>query len=132
MKMVNEQEQLNILIVEDNADLRELLALYLQCEDFTVITAADGFEAVEKLVRHRPRIVLTKGYFTPSDSFGLIKTIRQTEPFERLPIVAMLDGRNGHLAARQAGATRIVRVPADYEKLREIINELLAGDEEIV
>ncbi len=123
--MEKQTEKPSVLIVEDNTDLRELLALYLKCEDFTVLSAADGYEAVELLVRHRPQVVLTKGYFTPSDSFGLIKTIRQTEPFENLPVVAMLDRRNGYLPAKEAGATHIVRVPQDYEELPKIIKSFL-------
>jgi DNA-binding response OmpR family regulator len=128
--MEKQTEKPNVLIVEDNDDLRELLMLYLKCEDFATITAADGYEAVEKLVQHQPKVVLTKGYFTPNDSFGLIKTIRQTAPFENLPVVAMLDKRNGHIPAKEAGATKIVRVPRDYERLPKIIKELLAEGEE--
>jgi PleD family two-component response regulator len=116
-----------VLIVEDSADIRELMSLYLECEDFEVIAAADGYEAMEKMANYQPKVVLTKGYFNNEDEFGLIKTIRQTEPFNETPVVAMLDARNGHLPAIKAGASKIIRVPDAYSQLPKIVKEFLAA-----
>src|ERR1043165_8073493 len=110
-----------ILIVEDNSDIRELISLYLSSEDFEIITAADGYEAMQKAARYRPKIILAKGYFNNEDNFGLIETIRQTKSCSSVPVVAMLNQRNGHLTATKAGATKIIRVPEDYENLPGIV-----------
>jgi len=114
-----------VLVVEDNEDLRKLMSLYLQCEDFHVITAGDGYEAMKKVEEYKPKVVLTKGYFNNEDQFGLIKTIRQTWPKSDLPVIALLDSRNGHVAAKEAGATEIVRVPDSYSSLKGIIDKYI-------
>ena len=114
-----------ILVVEDSPDVQKLMCLYLDCEDFEVLTAADGYDAIKKVMKFRPKVVLTKGYFNNEDEFGLIKTIRHTKEFAGLPVVAMLDRRNGHIPPAQAGATKIILVPEDYEKLPEIIREFI-------
>lgn len=45
-----------ILVVEDQDDLRDLLKSILEEHGFSVITAADGVDAVEKFVEHKDEI----------------------------------------------------------------------------
>src|SRR5688572_27880884 len=47
-----------ILVVEDDPQLRTTIELALLDEGFTVETAADGLEAVERVRSHRPALVL--------------------------------------------------------------------------
>lgn len=48
----------SVLVVDDNADSRELLAEFLAYEGFEVTTAATGEEAVEATHNHHPQVVL--------------------------------------------------------------------------
>jgi CheY-like chemotaxis protein len=74
-----------ILVVEDSPDMQKLMCLYLDYEDFEVLTAADGYDAIKKVMKFRPKVVLTKGYFNNEDEFGLIKTIRHTKELPAFP-----------------------------------------------
>lgn len=47
-----------ILVVEDNADLRDVLGLILRHHGFDVVLASDGVEAVERASQQRPDVVL--------------------------------------------------------------------------
>lgn len=47
-----------VLVVEDDAPLRELIAVTLQREGIGVVTARDGIEAIDRLARQRFRVVL--------------------------------------------------------------------------
>jgi CheY-like chemotaxis protein len=48
----------SVLIVDDDADLRESLVELLQDAGFSVLGAASGAEAIDTLLRARPRLVL--------------------------------------------------------------------------
>jgi CheY-like chemotaxis protein len=47
-----------VLVVEDDATLRELLAMMLEDEGLSVETAANGREALEVMAKDRPRVIL--------------------------------------------------------------------------
>jgi two-component system response regulator PrrA len=47
-----------VLIVEDHADTREMVELFLKIDGFAVCTAADGLEALKCVAEHRPCIIL--------------------------------------------------------------------------
>ena len=46
------------MLVEDDADLRELYVDILETNGFTIITANDGTDAVAKYIEYRPDLVL--------------------------------------------------------------------------
>jgi two-component system OmpR family response regulator len=48
----------NILVVEDDGTLRELLKYNLQKEGYSVLTAADGGEAVVLYDKHKPQLII--------------------------------------------------------------------------
>lgn len=48
----------SVLVVEDDASLRELLAMVLEGEGFSVTTAANGREALEAISASRPMVIL--------------------------------------------------------------------------
>ncbi len=47
-----------MLVVDDDADVRGMLAQVLELEGYEVVTAADGREALRRLAEKRPRLVL--------------------------------------------------------------------------
>ena len=47
-----------VLVVEDHADIRKMMSIYLKMYKYEVIEAADGYEAVEKALEHKPDAVL--------------------------------------------------------------------------
>lgn len=48
----------NILIVDDDSDIREAFSQILEFEGYNVITAANGLEALERLQKFRPSLIL--------------------------------------------------------------------------
>ncbi len=57
-EVVRERVRHKILVVEDEADIRELLRYSLNQEGFAVEEAADGAEALERIARRAPDLVM--------------------------------------------------------------------------
>ncbi|MGI6180479.1 MAG: response regulator transcription factor [Agathobaculum sp.] len=87
-----------ILIVEDEANIRELLRLYLEREGYTVIEAENGVEGIKLWKAERPDMLLLDVMMPVMDGWAVCKEIRQTSD---VPII-MLTAK-GETADRVSG-----------------------------
>ncbi len=88
--MVDRPSSLNagrILIVEDEGDLREIVAYNLTKERFRVFTAANGKEAIDQLSRSRPDLILLDLMLPDTDGYDLCRRIRQSADQHDIPII---------------------------------------------
>ncbi|MEZ5565130.1 MAG: sigma-54 dependent transcriptional regulator [Gammaproteobacteria bacterium] len=74
-----------ILLVEDDATLREALAETLRLADYGVVTAADGTDALSILQDAAFSAVVTDYQMRPMDGFALLTQIRELHP--HLPVL---------------------------------------------
>lgn len=116
------------MIVEDDAALRELLRDSLEKRKYTVITAADGREA---LARFRPSVVdlvITDLLMPEEDGLMVIMKIREVKPATRV-IAISGGGRAGPgsylLMASKLGADHIMSKPFLPSELVQKVKELL-------
>ena len=66
-----------ILVVDDEANIVELLRLYLEKEGFAVIAARDGDEALALHLRHDPDLVILDLMLPKKDGFDVCREIRR-------------------------------------------------------
>jgi len=88
---------MKVLVVDDDEKIVKVLMAYLEKEGYLVLTAKDGWEAVDKARQLRPDIVLLDVMLPSLDGWGVCKEIRRTSD---VPIIM--------LTARDAEADRIV------------------------
>jgi DNA-binding response OmpR family regulator len=69
----------SILIVEDEADLREALKTVFSYEDFTVYTAPDGEEGLALALEKKPDIILLDVLMPKMDGVSVLKKLRADE-----------------------------------------------------
>ncbi|MDX1947280.1 MAG: response regulator [Pirellulaceae bacterium] len=78
------------LVVEDNANERQLLAGYLRSCNYEVVTAADGWEALTRLGGDRlPDVVLLDMNMPGLDGPGTVRQIRANPSWNKLKVVAV-------------------------------------------
>src|SRR5436190_11241599 len=82
-----EEAMSHVLVVDDNADARELLATMLRTAGYDVSVAADGREGLERYAELRPSLVLADIFMPGMDGIGMIREIRREFPDAR--IIAM-------------------------------------------
>lgn len=115
------------LVVEDNANERELLATFLRMNGFKVVTAGDGADALDYLAsRDRPDVMLLDMMMPRCDGPTTVRRIRSTPSLAGLKIFAVSGAGSSDLGMRrdQVGVDGWFAKPVDVDYLaRTIRNE---------
>jgi DNA-binding response OmpR family regulator len=77
---------MKILIVEDDKFLRLLLERKLKNENFEVVAAEDGEEALEKIVIEKPDLILLDIILPKKSGFAVLEEINKDENLKRIPV----------------------------------------------
>jgi hypothetical protein len=88
------------LVVDDDADLRRHLRDLLEKEGWEVDVAADGREALARLAKQRPGVILLDLVMPGMDGFGFLAALQQQEEVRSVPIV-VLTAKDLTIADRQ-------------------------------
>lgn len=78
-----------ILVADDNAVSRELIREVLLKDNYEVIEANNGREALEKVRQHQPDLALLDIQMPELDGNAVILELRADPRFERLPVAAL-------------------------------------------
>jgi len=109
----------DILIVDDESDIREMVAGILQDEGHGTRTARDSDEALAAVVAHRPNLVFLDIWLKGSrlDGFQLLDSLKKEHP--ELPIVLISGHSNKETAvsAIKRGAYDLIEKPFTTDRL---------------
>ncbi len=116
-----------ILVIDDNKELRTLLAKALGAAGYTVATAEDGHQGLIKFAALRPDLVLTDLCMPVKEGIEVITEVRRTHP--QTKIIAMSSGgEGGHTVylklAQKLGAARQLEKPFSVQELLTTVQEL--------
>lgn len=119
--------QADILIVDDEPDIRELISDILSDEDYHVRTAVDGHDALAQIKERSPDLVLLDIWMPELDGISLLKKWHQEDgmPFA----VVMMSGHGTietAIEATKMGAADFVEKPISLAKLLQTIETTLA------
>ncbi len=78
-----------VLVVEDDADLRELLRYNLEREGFAVEQAGDGGEAIRMIERHPPELLILDLMLPGMPGLELCRKLRATPATAAMPILIL-------------------------------------------
>lgn len=78
-----------ILAVDDSSTVRKFVSVALTMQGFTVVTACDGMDALEKLPNQLVDLVITDLNMPNMDGFELIKALRENPAYKDLPVVIL-------------------------------------------
>jgi twitching motility two-component system response regulator PilH len=118
-----------ILAVEDEPDQLELLVQLLTEEGFTLDTAANGLEALHKIARSRPDLIVLDVAMPKMNGFTLCEKLRDEPDTAAIPIL-LLTGLNSHFAQLNGfahGANAYLAKPYKPDELICVINRILQG-----
>jgi len=119
---------LRVLVVDDDDDTREALRLILKQSGLVVDTAASAAEALEKIARIHPEVLLSDIAMPGEDGLALIRRVRRLAPEEGGRIPAAVLTAYASLAERdaalQAGFDWHVAKPVDPSELLQVVAAL--------
>jgi DNA-binding NtrC family response regulator len=110
-----------IMIVDDEAAIRESLAEALANQPGEVQTAADGKQALELLSRAAPDIVLTDVRMPEMDGLALLREIRRRAPQVDVVLMTAFDDMPMVASAMREGAADFLVKPLDLHVLRRVL-----------
>jgi two-component system, OmpR family, response regulator VicR len=115
-----------VLLIEDNKDILDATRLLLELEGFKVITAENGFRALERLAVHRPDVILTDLMMPEMTGLEFIHEVRRIPDYDTIPIIAISAYDKTYLAAAiVAGAVTALHKPEDLDTLVDTVKEVL-------
>lgn len=122
-----DQGEIKILIADDNGANRELLENLLKGAGFVTKSVSNGEEALTEYRRWNPRLIALDMRMPVIDGFEVIRTIREKETDERIPIIAITASAFEELKEDiyRAGATEYVRKPFNEHEIFEAIKSCL-------
>jgi len=118
-----------ILIVDDETDFSELLQFQLRDRQYEVLSAATGTEALDKVRRHLPDVILMDLLLPDLDGLTLCEIIRRHHATRSTPIImisAVANDVTRH-SAKIAGASAFFSKPLDFNRLRTQLELLLTS-----
>ena len=113
-----------VLVVDDEPNVLRSLAQYLTIEDFTVETASNGMEALEKVESFHPELILLDVMMPGMDGFELMREIKLDQALMRIPTVFLTAAQDRDLLLRafDVGAVDYVTKPFIPEELIARVN----------
>jgi CheY-like chemotaxis protein len=113
----------NVLVVEDHADLREMLAVLLESEGFDVQTAKNGAEALERLDEAKPAVILLD-LMMPVMTGDEFRQRQLADPrYRDVPVICMTAAHDGRDRAQRLHADAYFQKPVDFDRLLGAVRE---------
>jgi diguanylate cyclase (GGDEF)-like protein/PAS domain S-box-containing protein len=116
-----------VLVADDDGTTRMSLVRALESENYNVIEAGDGMEAINLCERFRPDIVLMDIIMPKIDGLTTCSRLRKTQDFDRVPVL-MITSIEDDKAVKQAfesGADEYITKPVNLSVLLHRVSYLL-------
>ncbi len=117
-----------ILVVDDSLTIRKALSSILEKNDYRVVTAEDGAQALKKLNEAVPDLVLLDITMPWMDGYEVCRNIKQKALTRKVPVV-MLSGKDGlfdRVRGKLAGCNDYVTKPFDPDALLKTLKKYLS------
>ena len=118
-----------IMVVEDEAPLREIYSIRIAAEGYEVVSAGDGEEALAMAVREKPDLILSDVMMPKISGFDMLDILRSTPETANIKVVMMtaLSADDQRARGERLGADRyLVKSQVGIEDVVNVIHEILA------
>lgn len=112
-----------ILIIDDEPDFIEVIAMRLEANGYEVLRAYNGEEGLRTAVDEKPNLILLDVMMPGMDGFQTLREIRKTVGVRTTPVI-MLTAKGESKSIRRGqelGATDYLIKPFDAEDLLELL-----------
>ena len=119
-----------IMVVEDDASLREIYSIRITAEGYDVVSAGDGEEALAMAVREKPDLILSDVMMPKISGFDMLDILRSTPETAKIKVIMMtaLSAEDQRQRGERLGAEKyLVKSQVGIEDVVNAIHEVL-GD----
>jgi PAS domain S-box-containing protein len=115
-----------VLVVDDDANQRDLLSRFLEREGFAVQTASDGRMGLDLARQLSPHAILLDVMMPQMDGWSVLTELKADSSLAHIPVV-LVTFVNDPALAESLGAADLVAKPVDWSHLAEVM-ERFRGD----
>src|SRR4051812_28226373 len=116
-----------VLIVDDDDSVRDLFARAFAREGFTVRTAADGAEALQRIAEELPQLIALDLMMPGINGIELLAAIRQQPQTAAVPV--LVTTATSPYDLRDYGPVKVLRKPFELARLVRVARAMLDGRE---
>jgi CheY-like chemotaxis protein len=125
-EIITDVSKKTIMVIDDSIVIRKMIEIALEEEDFNIVTAISGKEALEAISRAKPNLVILDMLLPDMNGIDVLKTIKEEK---KLPVI-MLSGKDSPQlieSAKEIGVDDFLPKPFRDEELVEKVKALI-GD----
>ena len=119
--------QIKILITDDETDLVSTIEYRLKCHNYSVITAVNGKEGLEKAISEKPDLILLDTDMPVMNGHQMLEQVRNHPEIKDVPVImvtALCEAKD-ITTASSYGISDYVTKPFDFTELMEKITSAL-------
>lgn len=115
-----------ILVVDDEADVRNLTKMMLEGAGYEVIQASNGDEALAKVATETPNLVLLDVVMPGKSGFEVCKTLKANERTRKIPVIifTVLGREVDFRLSIESGADEFLSKPLKPEDMSNLVKEI--------
>jgi signal transduction histidine kinase/CheY-like chemotaxis protein len=114
-----------VLVIDDDATARELIADHLKAEGFSAATAAGGVEGLKLAKELRPTAITLDVMMPDLDGWSVLAALRQDPELAEIPVI-MITIVDEHRRGIALGAAGYLTKPIDREQLHRLVSRFRA------
>lgn len=121
-----------ILVVDDEASIRELVSFTLEDLGHEVLQAKDGEDAVKKVAEEEPDLIVLDVMMPKLDGWGVLRELRRSKHRKQMRVVMLTakSAENDFVLGWKLGVDDYLTKPFDPDELAIAVNETLMSSPE--
>jgi CheY-like chemotaxis protein len=111
----------SVLVVDDDATIRELLRIHLSAAGYEVMLAENGIAAGYAVLRKRPDLVISDVNMPHMDGFEFVAAMRAEPSLTDIPVIFLTSEEEGSDRGRLLGAVGYATKPIMADRLLSLV-----------
>jgi two-component system chemotaxis response regulator CheY len=116
-----------ILVVDDDKNIRDLLALHLINAGYEVQVCDDAIKAGYAVLRSRPDLIISDVNMPHMTGFEFIAALRSDPSLPSIPVIFLTSEEEGDVRGKELGAVGYVTKPIRADRLLSLVAKHVPG-----
>jgi DNA-binding response OmpR family regulator len=116
-----------ILVVDDDANIRELLRLHLTAAGYSVQVAEDAITAGYTVLRQAPDLIICDVHMPHMDGFEFVAALKADPTVPDMPVIFLTSTEEGDQRAKGLGAGGYFTKPVRADRLLALVAQHVPG-----
>lgn len=116
-----------ILVVDDDASIRQLLRLHLSSAGYAVLLAEDAIAAGYLVLRQAPDLIIADVNMPHMDGFEFVAALKSDKTLPYIPVIFLTSVEDGDHRGKELGAVGYLTKPVRADRLLAMVAQHVSG-----